>query len=141
MTTLRLKDNQTQDLISAAQNFTASWVQLGDKRIDCRDKQKIALWFNLDVNDSLNMRFRAVGFKDETDSDAYVLPIMSVSSSKVELADEYYEFADDDDQRMIVEIDVLDVLPYVEIQIQAGTAGVSPGQIDEAMISARTERR
>ena len=46
-------------LISAAQNFTASWADLGGE-IATNQFNSIGLWLNLDINDTLNARVRLI---------------------------------------------------------------------------------
>jgi len=132
--TIRREDNTLQDLISTAQNFTASWVDLGES-IDVRDIATIGLYLNIDINDSLNTRVRMVAVDG---SDEYELPILTVGTSSIAVDQEYFEFTDDADQLMILSFNVLDLVGTVKFQIQAGTAGATPGQIDGAKVSYKT---
>lgn len=131
--TIRKVDNSVADIISAAQDLTGAWVDLGEV-IDVRDVKLIALWLKLDINDSTDVRIRALAKTSET-SDDYVFPIKSASSSAVSLQDEYYEFTDDTDQNMLLDFEVGDIVPFIKFQVMAGTVGASAGNIADAVVS------
>jgi len=135
--TIRLQDNERAALISAAQNLTGTWADLGEV-IDVRDVDSLGLWLDLDINDSENARFRILALSSETDSSPYSLPIRAVGFSDVKLEEEYFEFNVDQDQKMLVEIEVSDLIQYIKVQVKAGTVGASAGQIDSAYISGKT---
>ena len=121
-------------LISAAQNLTASWADLGSE-IDMTKYRRCMVWLNIDINDSQNVRLRAVGKLAKNATLEYVFPIKVVTSSKVNVQDEFTEFTDDADQSVLVEILTNGLVPIVQLQVEAGTAGATPGQIDNADIT------
>lgn len=116
-------------VVEEDQDLTASWAALGDV-IDVRGYTELYLYINLDINDSLNVRIRALG-QMTVDGDGYVLPIEAVSSTEIKVTSQYIEFDVDADQKMILRVDV-GAIPFVSIEVQAGTAGASPGAIVSA---------
>lgn len=118
-------------LITAAQNLTASWADLGSP-IPVNQYARIGLYARLDINDSLNARIRAIAMRGQADTVDYTFPISTVGTSDVKIEAEYLEFNTDADQNMIFEIITNGIAPYVQIQVQAGTVGATAGQIDEA---------
>lgn len=118
-------------LISAAQNLTASWVDLGFE-IDCKGYDSLGLWLTLDINDTNNARVRVLVKHTKAGSEEYVLPIRTVSASDVKVEDEYIEFNTDADQKMVLSWQLDNVIPFIQIQVMAGTVGASAGQIDAA---------
>ena len=118
-------------LITSAQTLTASWVDLGAE-LDMSSYKRALIWINLDINDSLNARVRALGKLANNATLEYSFPIKVVGSSDVKVDDEYIEFNVDADQQMILEVETNGLIPFLQFQIQAGTAGVAPGQFDNA---------
>lgn len=120
------------DLISSAQNLTGSWVDLGSE-IKTEAQKTLAVFAVLDINDSLNARVRFLGKHASAHADEFTLPIRTISSSDVKLEPEYLELNTDADQKMILSVELYKVVPYVQVQVQAGTVGASAGQIDSAV--------
>lgn len=118
-------------LISAAQDLTANWVDLGGE-ISTENVQNIGLYLNLDINDSQDARVRLLAKHTSGGTDEYTLPIRTVSASDVKVQPEYTEFAVDADQKMLVAAVLDAIVPFCQFQVQAGTVGASAGQIDGA---------
>ena len=118
----------TGELTTTGQAFTASWVDLGST-VTCSGYNTIALWTILDINDTLNPRFRALAKLTAAATDEYAIPIKTISSTDTKLAAGYYEWNVDADQKTVVSVDCDNVVPFVQFQISAGTAGASPGEI------------
>lgn len=119
-------------LISSAQNFTGSWADLGSE-IAVNGFNSIGLWLNIDINDSVNTRVRLIAKHTTAGTNEYSLPLKDASATEVSVVGEYYEFTSDADQKIVLSWDIDNVIPIVQFQIQAGTAGASPGQIDDAV--------
>ncbi len=119
-------------LISSAQDFTASWADLGWE-IDTRGADTVGLFVVLDINDSSNARVRALA-KHTEGGEEYSLPIRTISSTDVKIDIEYIEFNLDADQNLIISFQLDNVVPFVQFQIQAGTVGATAGQVDDAHI-------
>ena len=118
-------------LISVAQFLTDTWVNLGSE-IDTRGEDTLGVWINLDINDTLNARMRALAKHELGGTDEYFLPIRTVSAADVKVEDEYIEFANDTDQKMLLEVGLDNIIPFVQMQVQAGTVGASAGRIVSA---------
>lgn len=119
----------TQEVKTTPQDITASWVDIGSE-IVMAGFSELGLWIDLDINDSENVRIRVLAKNDEVSSTSeYNLPIKTVGSTDVKVESLYYEFNEDDDQKMLLEIDTSGHAKKVQIQIQAGTVGASAGQI------------
>lgn len=115
-------------LTTGAQNFTASWVDLGSE-LFVSSHFCLGLWVNIDINDTLNVRIRALAKQTSGGVGEYVLPIETKTASASSIEDKYFEFADDSDQKVLLMLLLNRIVPYAQIQIQAGTVGVSAGQI------------
>jgi hypothetical protein len=123
-------------LIDSAQDLTASWVDLGDP-VNTNTMENVGLWLNVDINNSLNARVRALAQKTKTGGtgDEYVMPIRVVTASDVKVEPEYIEFNNDADQLMILAVGTDRLIPFIQFQVQAGTVGATAGQIDTAHVS------
>lgn len=114
-------------LKDTAQNFTASWVDYGGE-IGTDGHTHLSVWLNIDINDTVNARVRLL-VKHTKDGAEYTLPINTTTESVVTIKPEYCEFSDDADQKMAISFHLDFVIPFVQIQIQAGTVGGTAGQI------------
>jgi len=122
-------------LISSAQDLTAGWVDLGSE-IMVDGNNYLALWINLDINASANARVRVLVKTEYGGTDEFVMPIKTVGSSDIKVEGEHYEFNVDADQKMVISVDLDNLIPWVQVQVQAGTVGGTAGQIDGAWYSA-----
>ena len=125
----------TNLLIQTPQTLTASWVDLG-LLVDTRGFNHIAVWLNLAINSSQAVRLRCIARHSVDSSDDYLLPIAAVSAGAVSLDDEYFEFANNVDQKMIVSCDIDNVIPHCQFQITADNFGAPPAVITTAHYSA-----
>lgn len=116
--------------IDGGKVVTASWANLGPV-LDASGSDAIGVWIDLDINDSTDFRVRAVG-RLTSSGDDYLLPIRTVSASDVKVEGEYVEFNVDANQKMIVEVSTDQVVPFVQLQIQAGAVGASAGVVVSA---------
>ena len=96
---------------------------------------RLGLWLNVDINNSTNVRFRAVGKREKGDTSDYPLIITTTTASDIKVEDEYFELSVDADQLLIAEILTNNLVPYVQIQVQTGTVGATAGQIDAADVT------
>lgn len=123
-----------ETLLGTAQDVTAAWADAGAE-IPMSGYTKLGVWINIDINDSENFRIRALAKHTSAGSDEYVVPIRTVYTDKVTLEDEYLEFNDDEDQLVLFEVDTNNLIPYIQLQIQAGVVGATAGQADEIVIT------
>jgi len=137
--TIRLQDNVPTDVITAPQTVTTGWVDCGEE-IDVRDFEQLAVFCNVDINAAANFRIRFVGLHTSGDADEYALPILDVQAGVVNVDQEYFELTDDADQKVILYLSSLDLIPYIKVQISAGTAGATAGQMDELKVIGQSKR-
>lgn len=123
------------NLISSPQELTASWVDLGEV-VDATNWSRLFLWIDLDINDSQNVRVRALPKIGKNDTSEYNYVIETVGSSDVKIEPKYFEFNSDSDQKVVWQVNTLGGVPYVQFQVEAGTAGATPGQIETAIVTA-----
>jgi len=123
-------------LISAAQAFTADWVDLGGE-IDVGGMDTFSLCLEFDANDSLNMRVRVLTKTPKSTTLEYVPNLKPRSASVNAIADEYDELdVDTVDQNKQLFYRFRGCVQTVQVQIQAGTPGVSPGRVVTAYYMA-----
>lgn len=118
-------------LITSPQTLTGSWVDLGAE-VEVNQHNRIGIWLNVDINDSQNVRLRALAKLGQNAANEYNLLIKNVSASSVAVESEFFEFNVDADQLAVLEVVTNGLVPFVQFQVQAGTVGASAGQIDEA---------
>lgn len=123
-----------QALISAAQNLTGAWADLGSE-VKTSGFQHLGLWLNVDINDSSDVRVRVLAKHTEAHADEFSLPIKTVGASSVAIEDEYFELTDDADQKILIGVDLDGIVPVIQIQVMAGTLGATAGQIDGALVT------
>jgi len=121
-----------KELISSAQGFTTSWVDLGEEFT--LDKEvKYGLWLKLDVGTTVNPRFRIVAKLSKGDTDEYELVTVSPALTGNLVEGAFYEFNTDEDQNILIDFAGNGVYSVAKVQIQAGTAG--NGQITSAILT------
>lgn len=123
-----------EGVITSPQNLTASWADLGSEKIVPGFKTA-ALWLDVDINDSSNVRIRCLAKRAPATGLEYVLPINTVGASSVAVEDEYFELNVDADQQIIVKVTLDNVIPVIQWQVIAGTLGASAGQIETAYMT------
>ena len=122
---LSLQENVVTDLISAPQTVTASWADLGDV-IDLRGIKSIGVWLGVDINSSANIRIKVLGLKTAIATAEFELGAASAFSSGVSSVDfGYYELTTDADQNVMIPIELNNMYPFAQIQVIAGTLGVT----------------
>ncbi len=109
------------------QDFTTLWVEYGGE-IGTDGYATIVLWLKIDINNTQNARFRILA-KPTTGGAEYVLPINIATATVVNVEDEYHEIVADEDARRILSFILDKVVPFVQVQIQAGATGATSGQV------------
>lgn len=123
-----------QALISSAQDFTAAWVDLGGE-IEVNGARWLGLWLDVDINNTNNPQVRVLAKHTANHASEFSLPILTVGASDVKVEEHYIEFNVDADQKVLLSFDLDRVIPYIQVQIKAGTVGATAGQIDAALIT------
>ena len=116
-------------LVTVAQDLTGAWADCGAE-IQTDGYRYLGLYVNLDINLSNDARIRVLAKRASTGDDEYVLPIKTVGASDIKVEDSYYEFNDDADQKVFIPIELTNLIPFVQVQVMAGTVGGTAGQID-----------
>ncbi len=123
-------DDGAVDLITAAQNFTDAWVDIGNE-IDLYGYSGLTLFFTLDINDDSDLRFRVLGKHESAGTEEYLLSIKTTGAAVVAVEGLYYEFTQDSDQLIAVSISTSGELPIGQVQIMRGTNGAGvAAQVD-----------
>jgi hypothetical protein len=123
-----------EELITAAQDLTASWADLGDE-IEMGGYTELLAWLTIDINNSLDVRVRALVKHTQGGAEEFLLPIQTIGASSVKVEGHYYEFNVDADQLMVLPFHLPNDVPFVQLQVMAGTVGATAGQIDAAEIT------
>lgn len=123
------------DLKATPQNFTSSWVDYGVE-IGTDGHDRISIWVDLDINNTQDARIRLVGRYDKSGDD-YDFLIKTVYDEKISVKSEYMEFATDANGKSVVSFELDEIVPFVQVQIQAGTVGGTPGRIVSSKYSLR----
>jgi len=111
---------------TAAQTVTASWVDWGDE-IDVDGADDLGLMGILTKNNSTNIRVRVLAKTSSAGTLEAPLPLNVLSATKVTVVTAgYIEFGTTDAaQHFIISAEVMKLYPYAQVQIQAGTVGVT----------------
>ncbi len=121
------------DIISSPQTLTETWTDCGDS-INIREYDRILIWNDLTINDSLNFRIRLVTRLTE-DGDDYSLPISINGTDNVRLNHEYIEYDLDIDQKLVYSWDIDNLSSWIQLQVQVGEAGTVPAVIEDIKYS------
>lgn len=131
----RSSDRRPQPLFSGDPfEITNAWQDIGAEMVT-KGVDSVGVWLDVDVNSSQNVRIRAIAKHEADGTDEYVLPIRTVSASDVKVEDEYVELNDDADQKILVEIALNELVPYIQLQIQDSNDGT--GQIESAYVTMK----
>lgn len=119
--------------ITAAQNFTVAWADLGaGVEIDCRGYNKIRFYLTVDKNDSTGLQFRALLKETAAATGEYCYKFQSVTSGVVTQDDAIWNLGDADGYIEISIDDLNGTVAYIQPQIICAVAGASVGQITAA---------
>lgn len=113
---------------STSQALTNAWADLGGEVLTLGYK-KIGVWIKIDINDSQNVRLRALPKLDAGATDEYSLSTKVITATDVALTAQYFEFSTDADGNYFIEIDTSGLIFYTQLQVMAGVVGAGPGNI------------
>ena len=108
------------------QTLTGAWVDMGNE-IPIRGFSKLALWLQVDINSSVNLRIR-FKYLIASAGNEYDPVILTPSASDVKIEPEYYELNVDADGNYVFDVGLIGA-NYVQPQVMAGTAGSPAGKI------------
>lgn len=132
---LRQYNNRVVQLTNQAITVTAVWQDVTSKVINTKNVDSVGLWVDATINDARNLRFRAVGVPEAKSTEEYDLPIQTVDPDIIKLEAEFFEFEIDLDQKMVFQLSIGDLIPYIKIQVQAGTVGATPAVLNKVLAS------
>ncbi len=120
-------------IIAAAQNLTNAWADCGNE-ILVDGSNTLCWWINLDINNSLNVRFRVLAKHTSQGAVEYMLPTKVVDTSAtpylVKFEGNQLEYNNAGvDAAFVLSFALDNCVRYCQPQIMAVTVGVTPGQI------------
>jgi len=121
-----VEHNMKIPLNTSSQTLTGAYANLGSE-ISIFGFTRMAIWLNVDINSSLNLRVKVL-YGLDSESAVYGAQILTPSSSDVKLESEYYEFNVDADGYYVFDVGLIGA-NYAQIQVMAGTAGSPAGAI------------
>ena len=125
---------KTGQLITAAQNYTTGWVDLGSE-VDVHGLQTFALWIENDSNSGTGLQVQLLGKNTYSTTLEFNMPIKTVSSTSVLVEENVVTFTDGSDTKFLIGFTLDQVVPKVQVQIKATAAG-STAQVDSASYTA-----
>jgi hypothetical protein len=120
-------------LPNSEQTFTSTWANIGPQ-LNVRGHGYIALYIDIDINATKKPRVRIIGnTKIIPNPFANALPVYNRVASTTEggcckVEPLFYEFPGID-SKVILDIPIYRCIPFLQIQISAGTTGAPPGKI------------
>jgi len=120
--------------VASPQTITAAWVDLGDE-LETDGAADIALWVNLDIQGSTNIRLRLLAKHASEGTDEYIPQIYTEGASAILIEDEYIEFNVDADHKAPVVWKLNGLYPYTQFQVMAGALGGTAGIILSAYVT------
>ena len=124
------------ELLDTPQDVTDGWVDCGlilNTCVETGSSNNLAYLIDLDINDSTDIRFRIIGNWNATTSLDYVFSIYDIKSTVVSVSPEYAELSSDTDQSIVLEFQTSGI-PYIQLQVQAGTVGATPCSINSVYV-------
>lgn len=119
----------TAKVKATAQAFTANAADWGAE-INTAGYRYLHLYLTIDINQTLNARLKFLRKHTSAGSEEYPDYLLTVASNVTTTgAEKYWEIGSDSDHKPYLKIDLERGVPYVQLQIWAGTAGVTPGTI------------
>ena len=109
-------------IITSPQTCTTSWVDLGDE-IDVSQYRRTGIWLDVDINDSANVRVRALAKLAPNAVLEYTPVIKTISATDIGIIGGYYELTSDTDQQVYFELETNGLIPVIQWQVQIGTDG------------------
>lgn len=118
--------------LCAAQALGAAWADAGAE-LAVMGYTFLAVWIYVDVNDSQNVRIRALAKHTAAGADEYSFPIKATDTSgtpyNVKIEGDYCELNVDADQRILLIYPLYNCVPYIQMRVMAEVAGATPGTV------------
>jgi hypothetical protein len=123
------------DILASAQAVTSAWADLGTI-VDMEDYDEVIVYAEISINDSEDIRFRAVAQIEESPSTDFTFITETITGDKILGNPEYIELAKDQDDNIVLKI-ATHGIRYIQLQVQAGTVGATAGDIDKLFTQRR----
>ena len=121
-------DSAGVPLITSAENFTGSWVDLGPE-IDCFGYNTLKLYLKLVINLTTGARVRVIDKQESGGAEEYNPQIETVGAASIAIQPQYWEWTNNADQSTTLVYKTDGTTPFVQVQIQAAVPSGTPGQI------------
>jgi hypothetical protein len=118
------------------QDFTAAWVDYGGEQATA-GYNTACVYITIKINNTDDPRWRFLAKHTSAGAEEYEFPIETLSASDIAVEGAYYEANVDENQLVVTCLDLGNAIPYIQMQIQAGTpddGGGTEGQVTEAYI-------
>lgn len=124
------------DVITLGTNhtLTGAWADLGAE-FETTKIDNLLIWVDIDINDSQDFRIRVLAKATRGAVEEYFIPIRTVSPTVNRIQQEYIEFTEDIDQKILANVTLNYVVPWMQLQVMAGVAGAVPGVINSAKLT------
>ena len=116
-------------LLSSPQTVTASWVDIGAE-VESGMRSDIGLWIKVTINDSANIDFR-IQAKHTSGGDEYEIMDETIVNGLEAEDPQIHELNRDIDQDVYFHIALGGEIPFLQLQVKAGTVGATGATIDE----------
>lgn len=120
----------SESIISASQNVTTTWVDIGPE-LDTRGYNTLVAYVTVDINAGSGVKLKALAKTAYAGASEYDIPTKTTVTSGTTVYGHFYQFGADVDQLVALDWDVTGI-PYVQLQVMANVSGTaaSPCQID-----------
>ncbi|MCP4573221.1 MAG: hypothetical protein GY838_12780 [bacterium] len=125
-------DDAGVPLITAAQDFTAGWVDIGPE-LDLLYISLLETFWTVDINDSEDLQFRLATKHESGGTEEYPAIIATPGVSDIQFQPGYDELAVDSDALVPLTFRLSGGAPVGQLQVKAGTLGAgTDAQVDAA---------
>lgn len=116
---------------------SGAFIDWGNE-IDMRGYNTLTVFCELLIANSTDVGVRALGKHASAGANEYNQIIKTVGSSDVKVEDHYYEFNDDSNQFMILDFEIGNGIPYIQLQHRARTtdAGNASGSLTASFVKS-----
>lgn len=119
-------------LLDSPQTVTGSWVDIGDE-ISTEGVGDIGFWIKVTINDSQNVDFRYLAKHTAAHADEYEIMVETITNGLEQEDPVIYELNRDIDQKIFHHFPLNGEIPYLQMQVKAGTVGATGATIDEVL--------
>lgn len=129
----------SEEYLDTPITLTNDWVTIGS-RIGTIGLTSIGVWLDVVINDSTEILIRPVCYPSERSDNGYSVPTMEIYTGINHVYPKQYLLEEASDQKLTFQITTAKIIPYVEIQVKAGTVGVTPATINSLILTSTGDR-